>query len=449
MNRRGFMQTSAAALAAGVLRGRVNAQAGQADAPAVMTQAAPMQAVKKLKVDAYSRHLQWLRTADEVAEATIEMAFTGVDVTVRPYPGHVDPAKVATDLPPFVKTLRKHGLEVSMITCPILDADSANAEQILGTASSLGITHYWWGTFRYDATQPVMKQLDALKPRVEKLAALNAKYKMKALYHTYSMAGTVGCNVWDFLYVLRNFDPNYVAFHWDVGHSTVTGGNGTWVESMRAAGPYVGGVSVKEYIYELNLETPGGGPFTGTPAQLNSRSFGRPPGAPGAPGAGPGAGPGGGPGAGPAAGGPGAQAGQQAAAPNAAAGGANTGRGGGGPAAPQGGPGGMGAGAPGGGSPAGGFAARGAAPSRGGGGQPLPWRERAVPLGEGINNLPLVASTLKEIEFSGPVEIQSEYPNGGAENAQDKITLPRAMVLGAMKRDLLTLKAGFAASGLL
>jgi hypothetical protein len=109
----------------------------------------------------------------------------------------------------------------------------------------------------------------------------------------------------------------------------------------------------------------------------------------------------------------------------------------------------MPAGAPGGGPPAGGFAARGAAPSRGGGGQPLPWRERAVPLGEGINNLPLVASTLKEIEFSGPVEIQSEYPNGGAENAQDKITLPRAMVLGAMKRDLLTLKAGFAASGLL
>ena len=72
-----------------------------------------------------------------------------------------------------------------------------------------------------------------------------------------------------------------------------------------------------------------------------------------------------------------------------------------------------------------------------------------MPLGEGINNLPLLATILKEIAFDGPVEIQSEYPNGGAENAQDTITLPRAMVLGAMKRDLLTLKAGFAASGLL
>jgi hypothetical protein len=45
-------------------------------------------------------------------------------------------------------------------------------------------------------------------------------------------------------------------------------------------------------------------------------------------------------------------------------------------------------------------------------------------------------SILKEINFSGPMEIQAEYPNGGAENAQDNITLPREQVLGAMKKDL-------------
>src|SRR4029077_14656231 len=123
---------------------------------------------------------QWLRSADQVAEATIEMAYTGVDVTVRPYPGHVDPAKVAADLPPFVKTLRSHGLDVRMITCPITDADSPNAEAILDTASSLGITHYWWGASRYERGKPVLQQLDELQPRVEKLAKLNEKYKMKA-----------------------------------------------------------------------------------------------------------------------------------------------------------------------------------------------------------------------------------------------------------------------------
>jgi hypothetical protein len=56
---------------------------------------------------------------------------------------------------------------------------------------------------------------------------------------------------------------------------------------------------------------------------------------------------------------------------------------------------------------------------------------------------------LKEINFSGPVEIQAEYPNGGADNAQDKITLPREQVLGAMKRDRLVLKAAFTQDGLM
>jgi sugar phosphate isomerase/epimerase len=388
------------------------------------------QTVNKLKVDAYSRHLQWLRSADEVAEATIEMAYTGVDVTVRPYPGHVDPAKVATDLPPFVKALRGHGLDVRMITSPITDAESPNAEAILDTASSLGITHYWWGTFRYDEGKPVLQQLEELQPRVEKLAKLNEKYKMKALYHTYSMPGTVGCNVWDFLSVLRKFDPAYVAFHWDVGHTSLTGGNGTWVESLRASGPYVGGLSVKEYTYEMDLDTPGGGPFTGTPAQLNQRFGAARPGGPG----------------GAASSGEGRPAAAPGGAPPAPVGEQALGRG---QAQPPG-SGASAAGGPGPGAPGGSAGARSAVPNkRGGGGQPLPWRARAVPLGEGINNLPLLATILEEINFEGPVEIQSEYPNGGAESAKDKITLPREMVLGAMKRDLLTLKAGFAASGLL
>ena len=43
-------------------------------------------------------------------------------------------------------------------------------------------------------------------------------------------------------------------------------------------------------------------------------------------------------------------------------------------------------------------------------------------------DLSQVATILKEIGFNGPIEIQAEYPNGGAESAQDKITLPREMV---------------------
>jgi sugar phosphate isomerase/epimerase len=311
MNRRQFIQASAA------LAARTSGQ----------TPTAP-----KLKIDAYSRHLQWLRSADEVAEATAEMGYDGVDITVRSYPGHVEPARVAQDLPVFVNAIRKHGLKVVEITTNIADADSPHAEEILRAASEVGIKYYWWGTFRYESGKPVMQQLDALKPRVAKLAALNAKYNMTAMYHTYS-GNAVGAPIWDMLYVLRDFSPEQAGFQCDIGHMTNAGGNGTWATNLRAAGPYVRGVSVKDSYIEKNAD--------------------------GA------------------------------------------------------------------------------------------WRVRYVPLGEGNVQLPQFAAILKEIKFSGPVEIQAEYPNGGAENAQDKITLPREQVLGSMKKDLQVLRRAFGTAGLI
>jgi len=433
MHRREFIQMSMGlALAAEAAKG---AQFPEFQQP---TPAAPhVPPAHPLKIDAYSRHLQWLRTPDEVAQACVDMGFTGLDITVRPYPGHVDPTKVAQDLPPFVNTIRKHGIDVDMITAPITDADSPNAEEILATASSLGITHYWWGTFRYDATQPVMEQLDALKPRVEKLAALNEKYKMKAMYHTYEGDRTVGAAIWDLLYVFKNFDPAYISFHYDVGHMVIAGGGNTWALNLRAAGPYIGGVSAKDYVIKLDLDLSGGGPYAGQPLGGFFGAPGRGRGA--APGEGrggetPGAAPAGAPSGGEAPEGPsraanapeGAAAGGRGA-PESAAGPEAGGRGGG-----RGGRGGF----PGAGG-------RGSQPSRGGGGAPNEYRVTPVPLGDGLANLDELGQILKEINFSGPVEIQAEYPNGGAENGLDKITLPREMVLGAMKRDRLVLKAAF------
>ena len=41
------------------------------------------------------------------------------------------------------------------------------------------------------------------------------------------------------------------------------------------------------------------------------------------------------------------------------------------------------------------------------------------------------------------MELEAEYPLGGAESAADKITLPREQVLGTLKRDVLTIRAAF------
>ena len=211
-------------------------------------------------------------------------------------------------------------------------------------------------------------------------------------------------------YVLKNFDPKRVGFHYDIGHM-IDAGYASWDLNLRAAGPYVAGVSCKDSVIELNLPVEGGGPYTGTPT-LGGRGGGGGPGGP----------PGGGRGAsgGPPGGGRGAAGGPPGGGRGGSGGRGGGGRGGGGGAAGGG---------------------------RGGGGAANPWRIRQVPLGEGIDNLPLLGSILMHMGFDGPIEIQAEYPNGGANNAADKITLPRAQVLGAMKRDLLVLRAAFAQSG--
>lgn len=57
------------------------------------------------------------------------------------------------------------------------------------------------------------------------------------------------------------------------------------------------------------------------------------------------------------------------------------------------------------------------------------------------------ATVMRDIGFDGPMELEAEYPNGGSESGNDTITLPRAMVIGNLKRDVLTIRAALQQSG--
>jgi sugar phosphate isomerase/epimerase len=321
----------------------------------------------KFSLDAYTRSLQWLRTPQEVAKAVVEIGLRSVDLTVMPYPGHVDPAKVKTDLPPFVKGLTENGITVSAITCPITDADSPRAEAILGTASSLGIRYYSWSGFRYDPSRTDQEALDALKPRVAKLAKLNEKYNVKALYQPLAGASNVGAAFFDFLEVLQNFDPRYVAFRYDTG-ALVQSSPDLQMLQLRLGAKYIGGVALNDAAVKLDLPVWRQGPYEGTPQQQIGASSG----------------------------------------------GDNVGKDGGNPLA------------------------------IGGGGRPLPYHVYPMPVGTGMIDLTLIGKTLKEIGFDGPAECQTEWPLGGAELGNDKITLPRQTVLGQIKHNRLMVEQAFA-----
>jgi sugar phosphate isomerase/epimerase len=392
VDRREFLHTGILATVAASVMNDVSLARAQTAAPAQGAGTAPA-APRRLVMDAYSRHLHWLRTADEVAEAAIEMTCGGVNPTIQQYPGHIDPAKVTTELPAFVKTIQKHGLRVKQVRGGNQTQVDAGVETMVGTMGELGITHYWLGTDNYDLGKPIVPQLDAIKRKVERFVALNQKHGTTLLYHTRAGANAVGSVVWDLLYVMKDFDPKYVGFHWDTGHMSHHGSN-MWELLMRTAGPYVVAMAWKDRSWDQELGLLGeGGPYPGP----------------------------------------------QAPAPAAGAGRGGRGRGEGF--------------AEGDGPPAG-FGGRGGGPrafplplagktfARGGG-----WNSPYVPMGTGLVDVFRYAAVLRDIGFNGPMELEAEYPMGGAENGLDKITLPRAQVLGTMKRDVLTIRAAFEQSG--
>jgi sugar phosphate isomerase/epimerase len=205
-------------------------------------------AAGKLKVAIFSKHLQFLR-GEALAAGAAEIGFDGIDLAVRKG-GHVEPERVRQDLPKLVAAVRSHGLEVPMLTTDIADADSPYAEDVLKTMTELGIHHYRWASLRYDADRPIAKQLDELKPRVAKLAALNSRYQAGAMYHTHSGIGLVGASIWDLYIVLKDFDPQAVGVNYDIGHATIEGGFGGWINSLRITGPHLRGVAVKDFLWE-------------------------------------------------------------------------------------------------------------------------------------------------------------------------------------------------------
>src|SRR5205809_4608933 len=156
MHRREFLYGGVMATLVGRVLGDVTlsgapAQGAPATAAAGQAAATPPPPTRRLQMDCYTRVLQWLRDPDEIAEAAVEMTFSGVEPTITGGSGHIDPAKVATELPAFVKVMQKHGLKVTQVRGGNqTSADAPNLEPMVAAMGQSGARYYWCGTDNYD-----------------------------------------------------------------------------------------------------------------------------------------------------------------------------------------------------------------------------------------------------------------------------------------------------------
>jgi sugar phosphate isomerase/epimerase len=231
-SRRHFLETAAAAVAAGF-------------SPSRRTTAGP------LKLSVFSKHLQWLGW-DAMAATAREIGFDGVDLTLRKG-GHVEPERAEPDLPRAAEAIRKAGLELTMVTAGIVDAATPHVETMLRAMKAVGLKHYRWGGFKYDDSRPIPAQLDELKQKAARLADLNRKYDLCAMYHTHSGL-EVGAPFWDLWMILKDLDTARVSVNYDIGHATVEGGLGGWVRSSQLLLPIARGLAIKDVRWERNAK---------------------------------------------------------------------------------------------------------------------------------------------------------------------------------------------------
>lgn len=167
---------------------------------------------------------------DELGAQARRLGFDGVDLTVRPK-GHVLPERVSEDLPRAVEAIRRHGLDVPMITTDLKDASDAAARPTFAAMQKLGIHLYKPGYWRYEPGVPAQNTMAECRRRLDGLLALGRQFGVAAGLHNHSGA-YVGCAVWDYRELLAGTDPKEAGYYFDPGHAVIEGGLYNWRVSL-------------------------------------------------------------------------------------------------------------------------------------------------------------------------------------------------------------------------
>ena len=199
------------------------------------------------KICAFEKYLQDL-SYDEMAEVIAEMGFDGIEATVRKN-GHVLPERVEEDLPKMVESLKKCGLEITVMATDVVSVEQPFTEKVLRTAAGLGVKRYRMGYYVYDKQGTVTDKLEELTPTVHELAAFNRELGIGALYQNHSGARYVGATIWDLHQLLKDIPVEEIGCAFDIHHATAEAGL-SWPVLHRLISPHIGAIYVKDFRWE-------------------------------------------------------------------------------------------------------------------------------------------------------------------------------------------------------
>jgi sugar phosphate isomerase/epimerase len=195
----------------------------------------------------FSKHLPHLGYQD-LARTLRDLGIPGVDLTTRPG-GHVLPERAAEDLPKAFEALTSGGIQMPMITTGLTSLRDPAARPTLQTAGRLKIPFWKPGYYRYRDVSKLEETLQEVKRDIEGLAALGQHAGIRGGFHNHS--GTyVGAAMWDHWWILRDTDPQAMAFYFDPCHATIEGGSGGWEIGFHRLAGRIHMVSIKDFYWE-------------------------------------------------------------------------------------------------------------------------------------------------------------------------------------------------------
>ena len=197
---------------------------------------------KNLEIHLFSKHLQFLNYKD-MSEATKEMGFDGVDLTVRPK-GHVLPERVTDDLPKATEAMKSFDLIPKMFSSNVIDANNEVQKTVLKTAKKLGYEFYRPAWVKYKSDD-ILSTVEKANNQFKALALLNKKIGIKASYHNHS-GHYVGASIWDLHKAMENVTTSHFGSQYDIMHATVEGGE-NWQTGFKLIQPHINTLVIKDF----------------------------------------------------------------------------------------------------------------------------------------------------------------------------------------------------------
>lgn len=189
---------------------------------------------------------------DHVAELFAQAGAQGIEWTIRKG-GHIEPARLKTDLPKAVAAARKQGLKSEMAVVSYTSPDDEGAADTLKAMADQGFRQFRPGYYFYGKDETPAEAADRVKASLAKWAAFGEKTGLRSVHQNHSACGAnfmFGSLIWDMWDVMKDFDPRFVAFEYDPMHAMCETGV-AFARAFEKVLPHVGAICLKDFHFKM------------------------------------------------------------------------------------------------------------------------------------------------------------------------------------------------------